>query len=46
MKLKREAMSIVKKGALKCAKESATARCPFFCYQPKVPKSINKLKTK
>ena len=46
MKIKECVANNLKKGALHCAKDSAMARCPWFCYQPKVPAGLKKLKNK
>lgn len=46
MKIKEHIVINLKKGALHCATDTAMAKCPWFCYQPKAPASLKKLKNK
>lgn len=46
MKIKRNAMNVIKKGAERNLKQSAEARCIWVCYQPKAPKNLTKFKNK
>ena len=46
MKMKKQILRSIKKGAIKSATDSANAKCPWLCYQPKAPTSLKKLKNK
>lgn len=46
MKIKKNVMQVIKKGAERNLKQAAAAKCIWVCYEPKAPKNLTKFKNK